>query len=214
MITKLRTACSSALVTTIAAQMFAGIKLSFIVGSYTAFFSVAPLLMPLSGAFGGVLGSVLALGLRYCFIAMIFKTVPVKFLAYHIPGFFASLYMARSHWFMRAGVPLVCMVLFVLHPQGGPAWLYTLYWLIPVWLYLANKQALFYKALGATFTAHAVGSVIWLYATAMPAPLWLGLIPLVALERLVFACGITGLYHVVQYIRDGIHNTNKVKQAA
>ena len=214
MVNKLRSAFTSSLASVSATQALAGIKISFIAGSYTAFFSMAPILMPLSGAFGGVMGSVFALCLRYCVIAMICKTVPLKFLAYHIPGFFASLYLARSHWFTRAGVPLLCMALFVLHPQGGAAWLYTLYWIIPVGVYITNKQEMFYNALGATLTAHAVGSVIWLYITSMAAPLWLGLIPIVAVERLLFACGITVMYHAVSYMRNSVRISESIKQVA
>ena len=38
-------------------------KASFIIGSYTAFFSLSSMMMPLSGAFGGVLGAFLVLSL-------------------------------------------------------------------------------------------------------------------------------------------------------
>ena len=45
--------------------------------------------------------------------------------------------------------------------------------------------------LGSTFTAHAVGSVIWLYAGLVPNPeTWLALIPVVVLERILFASGM------------------------
>jgi len=46
------------------------------------------------------------------------------------------------------------------------------------------------RALGATFTAHAVGGALWIWVFALPAPVWISLIPIVALERSLFALGI------------------------
>ena len=48
--------------------------------------------------------------------------------------------------------------------------------------------------MSATFIAHAVGSLIWLYTVGMTSLYWNSLIPLVAIERLVFAVGMTTCY--------------------
>jgi hypothetical protein len=56
--------------------------------------------------------------------------------------------------------------------------------------------SLYARSLGATFTAHAVGSVLFLYTIPTVPALWLGLIPIVAIERGLFACGIAASYVV------------------
>lgn len=98
----------------------------------------------------------------------------------------------------RAGVALVCMVLFILHPIGREAWQYSMYWWIPV-LAVFFPQSLFFRSLGSTFTAHAVGGVVFLYAFNLPASLWLGLIPVVFVERMLFAGGIWLSFFIFNY---------------
>ena len=85
------------------------------------------------------------------------------------------------------------MALFIAHPEGRQAWYFSLYWLIPV-LAEFKKDRLILRSLGATFTAHALGSVIFLYGFGLPAAVWIGLIPIVALERGLFAVGIWASY--------------------
>ena len=88
----------------------------------------------------------------------------------------------------------------MLHPVGGQAWLYSMLWVIPVAMYLMGSTYLFAQSLSATFVAHAVGSVLWLYAVPMTPQIWLGLIPVVLLERLAIAGGMTVLHIAYQYI--------------
>ena len=118
---------------------------------------------------------------------------------------------------VQFGLPLACILLFWLHPAiwGTAGMLFALYWFIPLlavfgagpigaWLgqnnllgsgiskTLRRWGAWWGRALGATFTQHALGGVIWLYtipASQNPA-FWLALIPVVAIERLVFSTGI------------------------
>jgi len=89
------------------------------------------------------------------------------------------------------------MILFIAHPVASKAFAYSFYWLIPVVLYVLNYKNTFCKALTATFLAHAVGSIIWLYTVPMTSTQWLALIPVVAVERLVMACGMVVLYQVL-----------------
>lgn len=98
---------------------------------------------------------------------------------------------------LKAVAPLVCFVLFLAHPVGREAWLYPLYWLIPIVGTFLFSKNLLVKSLGATFTAHAIGSTVYLYAFGLPASVWLGLIPQVALERGFFAVGIWLSYLVL-----------------
>ena len=106
---------------------------------------------------------------------------------------FAAVYFASNRKNLSKAssfIPLVCMGLFWLHPVGQQAWFYALYWLIPLAGKFLSKR-LFFRSLGSTFTAHAVGSTLWLYTVPMPAEAWIALIPVVAMERILFAAGIS-----------------------
>ncbi len=106
----------------------------------------------------------------------------------------AALYFgARRYRIIVALIPLACMTLFIMHPEGRQAWYYSLYWLIPVVAAFAQKS-LVLKSLGATFTAHAIGGVTFLYALNLPAEVWIALIPIVFIERMMFTGGIALSY--------------------
>ena len=90
-------------------------------------------------------------------------------------------------------VPASCMLFFITQTSGY-AWCYSLYWFIPMIAYFLqpkkNFYALFTKALATTFIAHALGSILFLFFVPMTTQQWLALIPLVAVERFVFAAGL------------------------
>lgn len=118
----------------------------------------------------------------------------------------AALYFgARKYQKLVAVIPLLCMVLFILHPQGRGAWFYSLYWLIPV-AAVFIKRSLVFNSLGATFTAHAVGSVAFLYAFNLPTETWIALIPIVFLERMLFTGGIAVSYLVMNSLLNWLAN--------
>jgi len=109
----------------------------------------------------------------------------------------AALYFGAKRFKpLVAAVPLICMIMFILHPEGRQAWFYSLYWLIPMAAIFAKKSLVF-NSLGATFTAHALGSVAFLYAFNLPAEVWIALIPIVFLERALFTGGIALSYVIV-----------------
>ena len=179
-------------------------KISFLVGSQMIWFSGINATLPLSGAFGGVCGAGLVFLVRQLIHLFYFKTISLSFLAFCIPGFCASLYWTSHNIFIRLLLPMVCMLLFVVHPVGSQAAIYSLYWLIPIALYFVPRKSLFLTALGSTFVAHAVGSVIWCYTVAMTPALWIGLLPIVALERLLFALGMVVAHYLISYVFKGI----------
>jgi hypothetical protein len=88
-------------------------------------------------------------------------------------------------------LPLISIFLFIVHPVGKQAYLYSFYWFIPVVCYLLHKlksySSLFSQYLIATFLAHAVGSIMCLYGGNLTSLHWMNLIPVVAFERLLFA---------------------------
>ena len=187
-------------------------KISFVIGSHLLFLSGPAIVAPLAGAFGGVFASSFVLVFRMAMHFLLFKTVSLSFLALCVPGFFASLYWATRSSIIRVCVPLACMALFIVHPVGGQVFVYSFYWLIPVVIYFSNRNTVFMQALGSTFVAHAVGSVIWLYTVPMTPVMWLGLIPFVAVERLLFAVSMTVTYRVIIAIKNTL--TFRVKIAA
>lgn len=97
---------------------------------------------------------------------------------------------------LAIGVPLLCIILFCIHPIGSLAMTYSTYWIIPVICYaLSNAAPIFCAALASTFIAHAIGSIMWLYLQPTTAAYWLNLIPVVAAERLIFASAATLMYY-------------------
>ncbi len=173
------------------------LKISPIIGSAKAFFSVADFIMPLAGVFH-YSGIVIAFLIRAIATkGALFSAV--TFFCY-IPSFFGALTIAYKNFLFRVAIPLLCMILFCMHPIGQQAIPYTFYWLIPIALYSFKRNSFFAIALSATFVTHAVGSVIWLYTKSLPSSVWLGLILVVFFERLLAACLMTGFYYAAQLL--------------
>jgi len=103
---------------------------------------------------------------------------------------------ARKYKKLVAFIPVICIILFVIHPEGRGAWVFSLYWLIPLIAVFAKKSLIF-NSLGTTFTAHSIGGVAFLYALNLPSEVWLALIPIVFLERMLFMAGIAVSYVVM-----------------
>ena len=110
------------------------------------------------------------------------------------PTLFAVVYFSQKrslNWI----IPILAIVAFDLNPIGRSAWQYSMFWLIPVFANFFHKN-IFARSLGATFTAHAVGGVLWVWTFGLSKELWLSLIPVVIVERLALAAGITLFYFV------------------
>lgn len=175
------------------------LKVSFIIGSYTAFLSMTSVMMPLSGAFGGIWGAILVCALGLGFKLTIGSAITFKFLAYSgIPGLFAGLYWGSNSWGARLIIPLICMLAFIVNPVGSQIWAYSLFWLIPM-ITAFFKKNIFLQSLGSTFIAHAVGTVIWIWAVPTIPAFWLMLVPIVIIERMVFALGMTFMHKALSY---------------
>lgn len=176
------------------------IKLSPVLGSYKLLFSGINFLMPILGAF------IKPLFLPFTFVFFLLKKMTLGgALTLGIPTFMATLVVAVANKntfkykiydiLLRVIFPLFAIVLFVLNPVGNQAALYSFYWFVPVVLFFAekilNKKYIFTTTLSATFIAHSVGSLIWLYTLNTTSTYWLSLIPVVAIERFVFAIGMS-----------------------
>lgn len=174
-------------------------KLSFVVGSQAIFFSASSFSMPLIGVFGGPLLTTFVWALMLC-VRCATGSLSMATLAFSIPGYCAALYLGTQSRIIKCGISFASIALFLLHPVGAQAAVYSAYWLIPLVLGVTAQRSFFMHALGATLTAHAVGSVIWLYSVSTTPALWIGLIPVVAIERLTFAAGMVVLHAIVQKI--------------
>ena len=186
------------------------IKISFMVGSGYAFFSGMNVVTPLFGSLGGALGLLLLFVFKISmFSSKSFSTF--SFLAHLVPGMASSLYWVTESKWMRLFLPTGCMAAFIVHPVGMKAFVYSLYWLIPVAIYLSKRNNLFLHALASTFVAHAVGSVIWLYTVPMTVEAWHALIPVVAVERLLFSSAIVIVHTIGQLICSCLDNYSSNK---
>jgi len=188
----------------LALQKVSLIKISFMIGSKAIFFSGSSVLGPLLGACTNIWLCSAAFMVRMGMSVWLRGAFTGALCALHIPGWLAALSWARPSFATKVLVPLVCMLLFMAHPVGGQVWFYALYWLIPMGLYLSNCKSIFAQSLSATFVAHATGSVIHLYTISMAPSNWVLLMPIVPVERLLFASAMTVLYYGVVWVRDYI----------
>jgi hypothetical protein len=162
-------------------------------GGHACSFTCCSVILPLIGSFFSF-PITSALYMAMWLAIHIHATLPMTM---GIPTLFAALSWQASrspnsvgHFLLHLFLPLLCMILFYLSPVGEKAWPYSLYWCIPVALYLLSfsyAPLLIQRALLSTFVAHAIGSVIWVYCVPMSSEQWLALIPVVATERLLMA---------------------------
>lgn len=122
------------------------------------------------------------------------------------PTLFAVSYFAKKR-VSNLIVPILAIIAFNLHPIGRSAWQYSMFWLIPIAADFFRKN-LFIRSLGTTFTAHAVGGALWVWAFGLSREMWLALIPQTAVERLLFAGGITVFYFVFSNILNYLSKRN------
>lgn len=179
------------------------VKLSALVGNSLSYFSLASIVMPLSGLLG--IGFVGFSTVARMAMNVLLSGSPLSATVYYIPTVCASLYWSSKSKLFSVVIPLVCMALFMLHPVGSQAFVYSFYWLVPVALAFVSRKFIFTHALTSTFIAHAVGSVMWVYLSPMVTPTdFITLLPVVAIERFVVALGMTGVYHLGCYVKNKI----------
>ncbi len=159
--------------------------------------TLGSLLMPLAGSLAFWFAPAVAVLRTLCAFA---TTGSYLALFLYIPGFCGALAWRSTNLLMHIIVPLSCMIAFILHPQGHDAWVYTLYWLIPIALFFVRTPSLFKRALAATFITHAVGSVLWLYMYAIPTHVWHSLLFVVPVERLLFALALVSVYNTAHVV--------------
>lgn len=160
------------------------LPLSPIIGSWHAAFSWSTIAAPVVASQCGLFWV-----MGFLFSHKLLLAPSMMLFVHRAPLLLAACVFQKRNVLLTVCVPLICMMLFMIHPVGAKAWHYALYWLIPVALF-AVRDVLWTRALQASFVAHAVGSIIWLYSGSITPEIWLSLIPIVACERLLIAAGI------------------------
>ncbi|MFH1443202.1 MAG: hypothetical protein ABIG96_04165 [Candidatus Micrarchaeota archaeon] len=160
---------------------------------FTAFQFIGPIAGGILGPVVGVISVLFAELISFIYLGKAFDAInilrltPMLFAAYYFATF-GSKRGLKGNYALLA--PVAAMLLFVIHPVGGEAWYFSLFWLIPVVAALFFKDNLLARSLGATFAAHSIGSVVWLYSFPTTAGFWAALMPIVVYERAAFAVGI------------------------
>jgi hypothetical protein len=174
-------------------------------------FTLFDFFAPIAGAFlGPILGVITVLGVELTNIAIKQTPLETGSIIRLFPVLFGTYYfavMARNKKLKTEGkadsklillAPALAIIAFIAHPNGSQVPYFTLFWTIPFIAYFMRGN-LFMRSLGATFTQHAVGGAAWIWAFNLPASVWEGLIPVVAMERLVFATGIAVSYLAIRF---------------
>jgi len=173
------------------------------------YFPLGVILLPLIGSFFSVgtsivcVGSFFALKWLFGFSAMTFG-IPTACAAanWSVHTEKKSFKNELKKIAISVFLPVLCILLFVMHPVGSAAFFYSFFWLIPIALYFV--QTFFFRSfwltgLCSTFIAHAVGSVIWLYTVPTVPAKWISLIPIVMYERFLFATLAASAYAIIRW---------------
>lgn len=187
----------------VAGLLLLQVKFTSILGVESKNFNLFQFIGPIAAAtLGLAAGTAAVLGVQIANSLVFGNAINLSALIFMLPMVAAALYFGTKNKAAALIAPL-CMLAFWLHPTGAQAWFYALYWLIPIGA-VFFKGNIVARSLGATFTAHAVGSVIYLYSFAIPAAVWVSLIPIVAMERLVFTGGIVLTYYAINTMLDAL----------
>ncbi|MDD2655259.1 MAG: hypothetical protein PHQ80_01160 [Candidatus ainarchaeum sp.] len=176
---------------------FSTVNLSYIVGSQQQSFTMFQFAGPVGGGIMGPgIGALSAIAVDFASKLFLGKFAwdAISFIRLFTVAAAAVCFgMVRAKKWAGIAIPLAGMLLFWLNPVGAEAWGYAFLWLIPiVATFFASN--LFMRSLASTFQAHVVGSIAFLYLIGLPAAAWWALIPLVLVERCLFASGMCVTY--------------------
>lgn len=177
--------------------LFYTVNLSYIWGSQAQSFTMFQFIGPVGGGIlGPGMGAVIAVAVDFAakiiFGKMAWDLVGLIRL-FTVAAAALCFGMVRENKWAGMLLPVAGMLLFWANPVGAEAWGYALLWLIPVAASFFASN-LFMRSLASTFQAHIIGSLAFLYFVGLPASAWWALIPLVVVERALFAAGISITY--------------------
>ena len=165
--------------------------------TFTAFDFFGPIA---TGFIGTLPGIIAVFGMQLLnFLLHGAKIIDAGTIIRFFPMLFAAFYFSKKR-LANIIIPSIAIIAFTIHPIGRTVWYFSLFWLIPIIAHFLRDKSLIARSLGATFTAHAIGGALWIYVFNLPASVWNALIPVVILERGVFAIGIAACYLVFNYI--------------
>jgi len=173
------------------------VSLTQLVGSsvkFTLFDAFAPIAGAFLGTSAGALAVLIMQGFHFVTNGMNFSDPGA--LIRILPIVFAALYFSKK-MSLNVFIPALAIIAFIANPIGREVWYFSLFWTIPIACYFLQERWLLARALGATFMAHSVGGALWVWFVPLPAAVWAGLIPIVIMERLLFAGGIMVTYLAV-----------------
>lgn len=169
------------------------IPVNFLAGSKVKF-TLFDLFAPASGAFiGTTFGIFSVLTAQIINIALHGFVLDRGVIIRLFPTLFAIWFFSKKDS-RQLLIPLIAIISFNLNPVGRSVWFYSLFWLVPYIVWPLRERFLIARSLGATMTAHAVGGAIWIWAFSLPSAVWISLIPIVIVERMIFALGISANY--------------------
>ncbi|MBU1112189.1 MAG: hypothetical protein KJ896_05400, partial [Nanoarchaeota archaeon] len=135
------------------------INFSAVIGAENQFFTLYQLFGPIAGAILGPVFGVITVALsEIADFLLLGKELGLISVLRLTPMLFAAFYFGYKKRYFGAIVPVICVGLFIAHPVGRDAWLYSMYWLIPILGAVLPRKVpgrLFFQSFGATFTAHA-----------------------------------------------------------
>ncbi|MEK6842907.1 MAG: hypothetical protein AABY04_00305 [Candidatus Micrarchaeota archaeon] len=182
----------------IAALISDQIKFSALWGASNQFFTAFQFIGPIAGGFLGVAaGAVSVLFAELISFAYLGKEASLLNVLRLAPMIFAAIYFAKfgAKFDLKNNkillVPIAAILLFITHPVGSQVWYYSMFWTIPLIAAFLLPNNLFARSLGTTFTAHSVGGIVWLMLVPTTPAFWAALIPVVLMERMAFAAGIS-----------------------
>jgi len=192
--------------------VFYTVNLSYIVGSQQQSFTMFQFVGPVGGGIlGPGIGAAAAVAVDFAAKIILGKMswdVVGLIRLFTVAAAALCFGMVREKKWAGIVIPIVGMLLFWANPIGAEAWGYALLWLIPIAASFFASN-LFARSLASTFQAHVVGSLAFLYFMGMPAAAWWALIPLVIVERTLFAAGISVTYvflnSILNYIMEKLH---------
>jgi hypothetical protein len=170
------------------------INFSPLIGAENQSFTLFQFFGPIAGSFlGSVFGVIAVLFAELINFFVVGKEATWINIFRLAPMLFAVYYFGSKKKSLNVMIPLAAMVLFIMHPVGRQAWVYSLFWTIPLIARLMPAKYAYsipLRSLGATFTAHAIGTVLFIWTIPTEPGMWITLIPVTAFERLMFALGM------------------------
>ncbi len=171
----------------------------FIVGKLK--FSLFDLYAPVAGGFFGPFLGIISVFIVGAANLLIDQTLNLAAILHVFPVLFGVWYFASKSKLVNTAIPAIAIIGFLASPIGREVWYYPLFWLIPIVMSFYKEKSVLANALGAAFTTHAIGGLLWIHFFAPPASVWIGLIPIVIIERAIFAAATAAVYLAVQKIK-------------